>query len=383
MSEKEVIDTVKKSEDGSLPVAEEVTKKDNKKPSKKWKRKFSKRESSSTESKEAKTGGQETECQNLQDEASGVKENKHDNEERGEFSKGRKSIKGRITGKLRKLSRADKKVYSDLKVDEENTVETGSEEQNGGSNEGQGESSLPATAAESLENGNKEEQVLLPVNEVEECGEGEEKEEMSTIVQSSTIGEDEVGENGEEDEEVKDQIVEGKAEGSNDDGFIHDDGEASRFETSEEQRQIEEDERRKSKELFDAVVCELDVNNKVCSGDAEERVEEKACDSDAEEFQANTPVKMSELLKDEEGNDEDQQQQQVNNVDTNDVSEKNTDENEAVEHEKEATKLLSPTKEDNNELSQRIARKAVGKLSNKYRQVQITRTYCTQCCTVM
>ena len=198
------------------------------------------------------------------------------------------------------------------------------------------------------------------------------------------------------------------------------------FETSGEIRKFEEAERRKSRENFDAVIAELtfkDVNAKEETGADEQVLENNhestegkvpELDADEEDFDENmkkngdenVPLQFERKGEAEVEVDGDNNTGEIssypkskeegtqNNETTDDCKKQLIDSNDEEkdkddvetelrnEEKNDADKLFGPAKEENLDLSQKIAKKAVGKVVGRYRQVHLTKTYC-QCCSLM
>ena len=190
------------------------------------------------------------------------------------------------------------------------------------------------------------------------------------------------------------------------------------YESSCEIRKLEEVERRKSKDNFDAVIAELEfkelqlkeevhAQGKICNN-VDKTTEEatKTINSLEEEVEEDisrcSPVQIEEKKESEtealrdsslpeismcsnscesrraNGETHDKQLQHDNHKEVLKGGLKNGLENK----ENEDKKTFRPIKEENSDTSQKITRKAVGKVVGRYRQVHLTKTYC-QCCSLM
>ena len=111
------------------------------------------------------------------------------------------------------------------------------------------------------------------------------------------------------------------------------------------------------------------------------QVETKIDDGDENRPEGTTAVVKNTFEKFDEGDGEEQVENHLGEKDNEDKADgqEKDNVNSNCDEKKEAFAPII----DNLELSQKIARKAVGTFSSGYRQVQLTRTYCTQCCTVM
>lgn len=386
MSDK--MDTSNTSNEGqnSSLLENENTPKDNKnKRSKRWRKKSSKKESSQPQKDFAESGK----------ENSDLTDDQADDKAKG---KEKKSLKGRIKKmSLRKLSKQDKKNYAEIAEENEKQEKNIDEKDTKQEDEKvavEDEESKPG--ASGVENESKD---------INYKSEGTEKEE---------------GVRGTECEEKNEQ------EKKEEEDCISEEDDIA--ETSTEIRKKEDEERRKSRDNFDAVVLELetkgpkDQNNSAtpAEGDNAENVEDAVKEKEtptatkkaAKESELDEIVKIEnvdggdfidefELLNKEDDDEmiidgrrdieenekpllgaeiqtKQEDEKQADPTDNEDEAEENA----KPDNETEGAKEFGPIKGENLDLSQKIARKAVGKVVGRYRQVHLTKTYC-QCCSVM
>ena len=178
------------------------------------------------------------------------------------------------------------------------------------------------------------------------------------------------------------------------------------FSTSTEVQKMEVAEREKSKEHFDAVIVELttkdltpvDESNKeskASEGDKNgetvlEEIEEESLqrevsegmEMEQSEFNVETQDCDDEKAEDERKDDEGESDA-IPLAESEESEGANDAEVQSINAEKkDGSNTFRPIKEESLDLSQKIAKKAVGKVVGRYRQVHLTKTYC-QCCSVM
>ena len=374
------MDTSNEGQNSSL-LENESTPKDKNKRSKRW-RKKSKKESSPLQKDFAESGK----------ENSDLTEEQVDDKVKG---KEKKSLKGRIKKmSLRKLSKQEKKNVSEI-TEESEKQETSIYEKDA-----------------------KPEDVKMMIDEEKgKPGTSGVENESKDIIDKSEGIEKEEGARGAENKEKnekEDRISE---------------EEEDIAETSTEIRRKEDEERRKSRDNFDAVIVELgtkgpkDQNDSAtpAEGDNAEiindaleeketatttkeaenehepdvivKIENEDGDNFIDEFELLSKEDDDEMITDDGPNTEENEkplleaatetkqredEKEANTTDNENEAEENT----KPETETEGAKEFAPIKGENLDLSQKIRRKAVGKVVGRYRQVHLTKTYC-QCCSVM
>ena len=372
------MDTSNEGQNSSL-LENESTPKDKNKRSKRW-RKKSKKESSPLQKDFAESGK----------ENSDLMEEQIDDKAKG---KEKKSLKGRIKKmSLRKLSKQEKKNISEM-AEEKEKQETSINEKDA-----------------------KPEDVKMVIDE--EKGEpgtsGVENESKDIINKSEGIEKERARGDEKKKNEEEDRMSE---------------EEENIAETSTEIRKREDEERRKSRDNFDAVIVELgrkgpkdqidsatpaEGDNAEVINDALEeketatttkeaenenepdlivKIENEDGDNFIDEFELLSKEDDDEMITDDGPNIEENEKplleaatetkQGEGETEANTTDNENeAEENAKPENETEGAKEFAPIKGENLDLSQKIRRKAVGKVVGRYRQVHLTKTYC-QCCSVM
>ena len=344
---------------------EKVLKDEKKKGSKRWRKKSSKGELSSAQKEFLDRGKQKSDL--------------GDEESKGK-AKEKKSFKGRIRKiSLRKLSKTEKKNVMDqgqTSFDAEDEVNKDAENQ---PNEKQ------KCATEIAGEVGKEKNYDLQKGDIEDKIE----DEVKAIVSDEVQDDENCGNNKETDQLTSLLPVD-----------RDDREEESHFETSTEVSKKEDMERRKSKENFDAVIVELankdpglgnnndnttteiSANEKLVENGATEKeaIAPEECNTETNDLAVETYIENAgrneedKLLSDIE---EEQAERKEKSLNDSEMEAEDKNEDEAND-----PKTFRPLRDENLDISQKIAKKAMGKVVGRYRQVQLTKTYCA-CCSVM
>eukprot|EP00795_Rhopilema_esculentum_P015555 gene15555-6820_t len=333
---------------------EKVLKDEKKKGSKRWRKKSSKGELSSAQKEFLDRGKQKSDL--------------GDEECKGK-AKEKKSFKGRIRKiSLRKLSKTEKKNVMD-----------------------QGQTSFDAEGEVNQDTGNQQNEKQEYATEI--AGEVDKKKnydlQKGDIEASAEVQEDENCGSNEETDQITSLLP------------VDDDREEeSHFETSTEVSNREDMERRKSKDDFAAVIVELankdhglgnnndnatteiSTNEKLVENGATEKeaIAPEECNTETNDLAVETYIENAgrneedKLLSDIE---EERTERKETSFNDNEMEAEDKNEDEAND-----PKTFRPLKDENLDISQKIAKKAMGKVVGRYRQVQLTKTYCA-CCSVM